>query len=143
METMAIYIQAFITTGGLLAGAWGIWKVLKEIKKENDEEHDRRQRWDKAADIVEKNKDEWDKGLMDVYAERGRIVERYDRRLDEQDVRMSEEEAKTQQLLSMMCMCLRAQDAILEALVNNGIGNGTIQKMHGELKDFIMEQIQQ
>lgn len=123
-------------------GVWGFIKVIKEIKKDNDEEHDKRQRWDRVAEIVEKKEKAWDEGLEDVYDERKQIVERYDRRLDDQDCRMSEEEAKTQQLLSMMCMCLRAQDAILEALVNNGIGNGEIKDMHKELKAFIMEQVE-
>ena len=43
----------------------------------------------------------------------------------------------------MICMTLRAQDAILEALVEKEIGNGEIRAMHKELKDFIMEQVQQ
>jgi hypothetical protein len=39
-------------------------------------------------------------------------------------------------------MTLRAQDAILEALVEQGIGNGEIKSMHKELKDFILDQVQ-
>ena len=66
---------------------------------------------------------------------RKHIVERYDGRLNEQD-------AKIQQLLSMLCMTLRAQDAILEALVEQGIGNGEIKSMHKELKGFILDQVQ-
>ena len=66
---------------------------------------------------------------------RKNIVDRYDNRLDEQD-------AKIQQLLSMLCMTLRAQDAILEALVEQGIGNGEIKSMHKELKGFILDQVQ-
>ena len=143
--TIVMYIQAIITVGGLLLGIWGFIKVIKEIKKENDDEHDRRQRWDKTADIVEKKAEDWDKGLKDVYAERGRIVERYDGRLDSQDEKLEmfkcEQEAKNQQLLSMMCMSLRAQDAILEALVKDNIGNGDIKDMHKELKEFIMNQV--
>ena len=145
-ETIAVYVQAVITVGALILGGWGFYKVLKEIKKENDDEHDRRQKWDKAADTLAKKENDWDKGLKDVFAERGRIVERYDKRLDAQDEKMemvkSEQEAKNQQLLAMMCMCLRAQDAILEALVEQGIGNGDIKTMHKELKDFILDQVQ-
>ena len=62
-------------------------------------------------------------------------MERYDGRLDNQD-------AKFQQLYAMQCMSLRAQDAILEALVNQGIGNGDIKDMHKELRDFILTQVQ-
>lgn len=112
------------------------YKKIMELKKTSDEDHDRKQKWDHAAKVIEDKAEAWDKGLNDVYAEREAIVDRYDGRLNDQDARI-------QQLLSMMCMCLRAQDAILEALVKSEIGNGEIKSMHKELKDFIMEQVQQ
>ena len=129
------YIQGVITSAIVLSAVWGFAKVIKEIKKDNDTEHDKRQRWDKAADVIEQKADFWDKGLADMEEGRRRIVDRYDDRLDEQD-------AKIQQLLSMLCMTLRAQDAILEALVEQGIGNGEIKSMHKELKGFILDQVQ-
>jgi len=129
------YLQAFITVGGAIMGIWGFVKVVKDIKKGSDEEHDRRQRWDNAAKVIEEKSAKWDRGLEDIYDERVKIVNRYDSRLDEQD-------AKIQQLLSMLCMTLRAQDAILEALVEQGIGNGEIKAMHKELKGFILDQVQ-
>ena len=129
------YIQGIITATVALVAIWGVVKVIKEIKKDNDTEHDRRQRWDKAADIIEQKADFWDKGLADMDQGRKEIVRRYDDRLDEQD-------AKSQQMLSMLCMTLRAQDAILQALVEQGIGNGEIKAMHKELKGFIFEQVQ-
>jgi len=116
-------------------GIWGFIKVFSDIKSKNDDEVKRRDRIDKATKIVEEKHEEWDKGLSDIYAERNAIVKQYNSRLDEQD-------AKIQQLLSMLCMTLRAQDAILEALVEQGIGNGEIKSMHKELKDFILDQVQ-
>ena len=129
------YIQGIFTGAVALSAIWGFIKVIREIKKDNDTEHDKRQRWDKAADVIEQKADFWDKGLADIEEGRRRIVDRYDDRLDEQD-------AKIQQLLSMLCMTLRAQDAILEALVEQGIGNGEIKSMHKELKGFILDQVQ-
>ena len=129
------YIQGIVTGAVALTAIWGFVKVVREIKKDNDTEHDRRQKWDKASDVIEQKADFWDKGLADMEQGRKRIVERYDNRLDEQD-------AKIQQLLSMLCMTLRAQDAILEALVEQGIGNGEIKSMHKELKGFILDQVQ-
>ena len=129
------FLQGLVTGAIALTALWGFLKVVKEIKKDNDEEHDRRQAWDKAAKIVEEKSDTWDKGLADIYAERRAIVNQYNGRLDEQD-------AKIQQLVSMLCMTLRAQDAILEALVEQGIGNGEIKAMHKELKGFILDQVQ-
>jgi len=129
------YIQGLITGAVALAAIWGFFKVVKEIKKDNDTEHDRRQKWDNAAKVIEEKAGLWDKGLADMEQGRKRIVERYDGRLSDQDARI-------QQLVSMMCMTLRAQDAILEALVEQGIGNGEIRSMHKELKGFILDQVQ-
>lgn len=140
---ISTYTQALITTGGVIMGVWGFLKVIRDIKKTNDDEHDRQKRIDRAVKTLEDKEKTWDEGLADVYRERNEIVKRYDKRLDEQDDRMTEQESKNQQLLAMMCMCLRAQDAILEALVEKEIGNGEIKAMHKELKDFIMEQVQQ
>ena len=134
MEALG-YIQGIVTGAVALTAIWGFIKVVKEIKKDNDEEHDRRQAWDKAAKVIEEKEDLWDKALADMEDGRKRLVERYDGRLDSQD-------AKIQQLLSMLCMTLRAQDAILEALVEQGIGNGEIRSMHKELKGFILDQVQ-
>ena len=128
------YIQGIITGAMALVAIWGFIKVVKEIKKDNDTEHDRRQKWDNAAKTIEDKADLWDKGLADMEQGRKDIIERYDGRLGDQDARI-------QQIVSMMCMVLRAQDAILEALVEQGIGNGDIKAMHKELKGFIMDQV--
>lgn len=129
------YIQGIITGAMALVAIWGFIKVVKEIKKDNDTEHDRRQKWDNAAKTIEDKADLWDKGLADMEQGRKDIIERYDGRLGDQDARI-------QQIVSMMCMVLRAQDAILEALVEQGIGNGDIKAMHKELKGFILDQVQ-
>ena len=60
--TVSEYVQGIITGAIALTAIWGFRKVIKEIKKENDTEHDRRQRWDAMADIVEKNQEDWNKG---------------------------------------------------------------------------------
>ena len=135
MIDASMYLQAYITVGGSLLGIWGLVKVFKDIKKTNDAEVKCRQRWDNAADTIEQKADEWNKGLADIDNMRESMMERYDSRLDNQD-------AKTQQLYAMQCMSLKAQDAILEALVEQGIGNGDIRNMHKELRDFILNQVQ-
>ena len=101
-------------------GAWGFFKVIMEIVKAINTRHDKEQTWDKAVEDFNKERE----SLRDEF--KGRL---------------SDQDAKIQQLLSMLCMTLRAQDAILEALVEQGIGNGEIKAMHKELKDFIMEQV--
>ena len=124
-------------TGFLIVG-FIIWQVIKNIMEmigATEKTLTRKQGWDYAAKVVKEKEREWDKSLVDVDKVREKITEDFNSRLDEQD-------AKTQQLLSMLCMCLRAQDAILDALVKDNIGNGEIKSMHKELKDFIMDQVE-
>jgi hypothetical protein len=102
-------------------GAWGFYKVIMEIVKAINTRHDKEKSWDKAVE--------------DLVVDREELKNEFNSRLDEQD-------AKIQQLLSMQCMCLRAQDAILDALVKDNIGNGEIKAMHKDLKDFIMKQVE-
>ena len=106
----------------ILGTMWGGYKIIMEIIDKITQRHDREQAWDSAVKKIE--------------VDRTTLEDKFNGRLDEQD-------AKNQQLVAMMCMCLRANDAILEALVDKDIGNGEIKAMHKELKDFIMEQVQQ
>lgn len=106
----------------ILGTMWGGYKIIMEIIDKITQRHDREQAWDDAVKRIE--------------VDRATLENKFNDRLDDQD-------AKNQQLVAMMCMCLRANDAILEALVDKDIGNGEIKSMHRELKDFIMEQVQQ
>ena len=115
-----ITIQALMQVGAVIAGIYGSYKVIMEIIKAITDRHDKEQAWDKAVE--------------DIAVDREALKSEFNARLTEQD-------AKIQQLLSMLCMTLRAQDAILEALVEQGIGNGEIKSMHKELKDFILDQV--
>lgn len=120
METQ-ITLQALIQCGAIIMSVWGFYKIIMEIVKAINARHDKEQAWDKA--------------VKDIEVDREALKEEFNGRLDEQD-------GKFQQLLSMLCMCLRAQDAILDALVRDNIGNGEIKDMHKELKAFIMEQVE-
>lgn len=117
-----ITLQALIQMGAIIMGIWGFYKIVMEIVKAITSRHDREQAWDKA--------------VKDLEVDREALSNEFNGRLDEQD-------AKIQQLLAMICMTLKAQDAILEALVEKDIGNGEIKAMHKELKDFIMKQVEQ
>lgn len=117
-----ITLQALLQCGAVIVGLWGFYKVIMEIVKAITARHDKEAAWDKA--------------VKDIEVDRETLKNEFNSRLDEQD-------AKIQQLVAMICMTLRAQDAILEALVEKEIGNGEIRAMHKELKDFIMEQVQQ
>ena len=115
-----ITLQALMQMGAIIMGLWGFYKVIMEIIKTITARHDKEQAWDKAVE--------------DFNKEREALRGEFNGRLDEQD-------AKIQQLYSMMCMCLRAQDTILEALTLSNIGNGDVREMRKELNKFISEQI--
>ena len=116
-----ITLQALLQCGAIIFGLWGAYKTIMEIVKAITNRHDKEQAWDKA--------------VKDIEVDREALKNEFNERLDEQD-------GKFQQLLSMLCMCLRAQDAILDALVRDNIGNGEIKDMHKELKTFILEQVE-
>ena len=127
-------VTAFYVVGSTLLGVWGFIKVVKDVKKTNDDEVKRQERIENMVKIVEENHDKWDQGLLDIYSERSQIVKQYNERLDEQD-------AKIQDLLSMLIMIMQAQDAILEALIEQGIGNGEIKETRKALHKSISEQL--
>ena len=117
-----ITIQALLQCGAIIMGAWGFYKIIMEIIKAITDRHDREQAWDKA--------------VKDIEVDRGKLSDEFNSRLDEQD-------AKIQQLLAMLSLCLRAQDTVLEALSSANIGNGEVKEMRKELTRFIAEQIGQ
>ena len=136
------YIQALITTGGVLMGIWGFVKVISDIKKNNDEEHDRRQRWDNAAKVIEENKDKWDKGLADTYEERKRIVARYDDKLNELEEKIDanhlETEAKIQQTQTELFILTECMAAVLDGLKQMG-ANGKVTEAKQTLDAYLMK----
>lgn len=135
MVDVGMYVQAYITVGCSILGIWGLVKVFKDIKHTNDDEVKRRKRWDDTAQVVEDNKDAWNKGLSDVDKVRDKIVENYDGRLDNMD-------AKIQQLYAMTVLLIKSQNVMLEEQAEKG-NNGEIKKIHKELNDFVVEQLGQ
>lgn len=138
------YIQALITTGGVIMGVWGFIKVVKDIKKSNDEEVARRQKWDNAAKIIEENKDKWDKGLADTLQEREQIVKRYDARLDELERRIDQNhagtEAKIQEVQSEILILTECMRAVLDGLHQLNC-NGKVTEASQKLDAYLIGMI--
>lgn len=138
------YIQALITTGGVIMGVWGFIKVVKDIKKSNDEEVARRQKWDNAAKIIEENKDKWDKGLADTLQEREQIVKRYDARLDELERRIEQNhagtEAKIQEVQSEILILTECMRAVLDGLHQLNC-NGKVTEASQKLDAYLIGMI--
>lgn len=122
LEGTTVSLDDLIKLAIIITAIWGFVKIIMEIIKAITDRHDKEQAWDKA--------------VKDIEVDRESLKTEFNGRLDEQDARI-------QQIFAMLCMCLRAQDAILEALVAKDIGNGEIKDMHKELKNFIMKQVEQ
>lgn len=121
LEGTTVSLDDLIKLAIIITAIWGFVKIIMEIIKAITDRHDKEQAWDKAVKGIE--------------VDRESLKTEFNGRLDEQDARI-------QQMFAMLCMCLRAQDAILEALVEKDIGNGEIKDMHKELKNFIMKQVE-
>lgn len=117
-----ITLQALLQCGAIIMGIWGFYKIIVEIIKTITARHDREQAWDKA--------------VKDIEVDRKTLQEEFNARLDEQD-------AKIQQLFAMLCMSLKAEGVILEALSEKDIGNGEVKAMKKELNTFLTQQIGQ
>ena len=133
--------HAIYLVGWGFMGLWGFITVVKNIKSTNDEEVKKRKRWDDAAKIVEEGHEKWDAALADMETGRQRMMMRYDDRLDDQDAKLDGQDAKIQDILAICVELLRSNDAILDALISAGIGNGEIKNMRDGLSDFITGQI--
>ena len=138
------YFQALLTTGGIIMGIWGFIKVVKDIKKSNDEEVKRREKWDNAAKILEENKDKWDKGLADTLQEREQIVKRYDARLDELERRIDQNhagtEAKIQEVQSEILILTECMRAVLDGLHQLNC-NGKVTEASQKLDAYLIGMI--
>lgn len=122
LEGTTVSLDDLIKLAIIITAIWGFVKIIMEIIKAITDRHDKEQAWDKA--------------VKDIEVDRESLKTEFNGRLDEQCT-------KFQQLFSMQCMSLKAQDAILDALEKDNIGNGEIKAMHRELKDFIMKQVEQ
>lgn len=138
------YLQAFITVGGAIMGIWGFVKVIKDIKKNSDAEHERRQGWDYAARIIKEKEKKWDDGLADIYEERTMIVDRFDMKLAELEDKIvmmqTDYEAKNQELKSDIIVVLKGQKACLDGLIAQGC-NGPIKDARDDLDNFLMTKV--
>lgn len=117
-----ITLQTLVEIGSIIMGAWGFYKVIMEIVKSITARHDREKSWDETIKKVE--------------VDRKALQNEFNERLDGQD-------AKIQQIFAMLCMSLKAEGVILEALSEKEIGNGDVKAMKKELNSFLTQQIGQ
>lgn len=123
-----ITLQALCQLGGVLVALWGAYKIIMEVVKTITNRHDREKRWDETA--------------KEIQQERAKIVERYDKRLEEIE-RVIEDnhtdtEAKIQELKADMLILTKSLSATLDGLKQLG-ANGAVTKAKEELDSFLID----
>lgn len=130
-----LIFKSFYIVGCTILGLWGLWTVIMKMKKTNDEEVQRRAKWDEMAQIVEKNKDKWNRAFEATDNTREELEKKYDDRLDDMD-------SKIQQLYAMNVLLIKSENALLEDRIKEN-GSTTLNDVHREINNFVVEQLGQ
>lgn len=117
-----------------------IYKKVKEVKKESDEEHEWKLRVKKAVEAVEAKEKLWDEGLSDIDGMRERLSREFNRRLDDIEDKIQENhtdtEAKFQEVRAEQMFQMELFKTILEGLGQLG-ANGPVTIMSEKLDNYL------
>lgn len=117
-----------------------IYKKVKEVKKESDEEHEWKLRVKKAVEAVETKEKLWDEGLSDIDGMRERLSREFNRRLDDIEDKIQENhtdtEAKFQEVRAEQMFQMELFKTILEGLGQLG-ANGPVTIMSEKLDNYL------
>ena len=130
-----LIFKSFYIVGCTILGIWGLWTVLSKMKKTNDDEVKRRAKWDEMAKVVEENKDKWNRAFNATDKTREELEEKYDDRLDDMD-------SKIQQLYAKNVLLIKSENALLEDRIKE-TGSETLNDVHREINNFVVEQLGQ
>lgn len=123
---------------------WEIFKKLKEIKKTSDDEHAKRELWDKAANTIKEKEEVWDNTVADIKGEREFMMRRYDSRLDELELQIKENhvtsEAKMQEIRTDVMILAEAIRAVLEGQIEQGC-DGPVKAAKEKLDHYLIESL--
>ena len=119
-----------------------VYKKIKEVKKESDQEHEWKMRVRKAVEAIESKEKLWDEGLRDLDGMRERLSRDFNKRLDVIEDRIEENhtdtEAKIQEVRSEQMFQMELFKAILDGLSQLG-SNGPVTEMKEKLDKYLNE----
>lgn len=143
-DLMDITFNHFMQALAILIILWEVWKKLKEMKKESDAEHERKESWDKAAKVIQEKEKIWDDAVADIHGERKFIVDRYDIKLAEIEQKIEENqtdtEAKLQEVRADVMVLAESIRAVLEGLIEQGC-NGPVKQAKERLDHYLIESL--
>lgn len=127
--TFAYVIQAI----AVVIILWEAGKKIMEIKERSDMDHDRKQRWDKAADIVEKKEKVWDEAVLLSGKERQEITATFNNRLGQQDT-------KIDRTLELVVELTKAMNILLKCEAEKG-EDEEIKSAYASFNTFVVNHI--
>ena len=127
--TFAYVVQAI----AVVIILWEAGKKIMEIKEKSDLDHDRKQRWDKAADIVEKKEKVWDEAVLLSGKERQEITDTFNHRLGQQDT-------KIDRTLELVVELTKAMNILLKCEAEKG-EDEEIKSAYTSFNNFVVNHI--
>ena len=119
---------------------WEAYKKIKEMKKESDDGHDRRQAWDETAKKFKEKEPVWDKAVADVDKQREELKIRYDTKLadlEDKIILYKEDNDKTsEKQREYNVIIMKSLRAVLQGLLEQGC-DGPVKRADEELNDFL------
>ena len=126
----AITLELILKIIAALAAIWGGFKVITEIINFINKQHDRAQKWDSMEEEMIKN----------IQAERDKIYERYDSKLEEMETRINANHddtvARTQELKAELYILTECMAAVLAGLHEQGC-NGPVSEAQEMLNEYL------
>ena len=117
-----------------------IYKKVKEVKKESDEDHEWKMRVKKAVETVETKEKEWDEALAGVKETRAVLQKEFNKRLDEIEQKIEENhadtEAKIQEVRAEQMFQMELFKTVLDGLGQLG-ANGPVTIMSEKLDNYL------
>ena len=127
--TFAYVIQAM----AVIIILWEAGKKIMEIKERSDMDHDRKQRWDKTAEIVEAKEKVWDDAVLISNKERQEITDTFNHRLGQQDT-------KIDRTLELVVELTKAMNILLKCEAEKG-EDEEIKNAYTSFNNFVVNHI--
>lgn len=117
-----------------------IYKKIKEVKKESDEEHEWKMRVKKVVEAMEAKEKLWDEGLRDIDGMRERLSRDFNKRLDDIEDSIKDNhadtEAKVQEVRAEQMFQMELFKCVLDGLGQLG-ANGPVTSMSEKLDEYL------
>lgn len=117
-----------------------IYKKIKEVKKESDEEHEWKMRVKKVVEAMEAKEKLWDDGLRDIDGMRERLSRDFNKRLDDIEESIKDNhadtEAKVQEVRAEQMFQMELFKCVLDGLGQLG-ANGPVTSMSEKLDEYL------